>query len=270
MSNWALPGDSTGAMSGVNPDNYVFLMGAGGGRAWVTANTKSAWYELTAAIPFAISGITLRTLTDRGDPGSPRIMFDLATGASGSERTLIPNVTLGTSLLYTRRVGAARVPVALPRGSRLALRWQGTLDWPGFGRPLLGIEAQLHRATGQTEGPVGGPVTALGPQTSDTTSTLSLLNLGYGTTSWIEVTASAPHAVRTIMLSGYEEASGNSFHGHVRVGVGAAAAERTIAQLQIPDGPTLHSADVMIPRGARIALQAVNVTQYRPVVHLFG
>jgi hypothetical protein len=257
-------------MTGVNPDNYVFLMGAGGGRAWVTANTKSAWYELTPAIPFAISAITIRTLTDRGDPGSPRIMFDIATGASGSERVLIPNVTLGTTILYTRRVGAARVPLALPRGARIAIRWQGTVDWPAFGRPLLGLEIQLHRSTGQGEGPVGGPVTAIGPQTSDTTSTLPLMNLGYGTTAWTEVTAAAPHDVRTLMLSGYEEATGNSFHGHIRVGVGAAGSERALAQLQIPDGPTLHAADVRIPRGSRIALQAVNVTQYRPVVHLFG
>lgn len=120
-----------GGVSGSAIDTFGFNASVTLGTALdpgATANTKGAWAQLVASTPAAIAGIVASFDTQGRTTGTSNIdyLFDIAIGASGSERIILPNYYnfMTGAGLATLITVSDLMPLAIPAGSRIAARCQ--------------------------------------------------------------------------------------------------------------------------------------------------
>lgn len=106
-------------------------------------NTKSAWTELTASCPQALQAILLcpQVAADLATPGGQSLV-DIAVGAAGAEVTVVANwplVVSSSELLFTN--APTLWPVNIPKGARIAARYQTTNTGNGMDMQLIGVPA---------------------------------------------------------------------------------------------------------------------------------
>jgi hypothetical protein len=123
------------------------------------AHTKTAWSEVCASTPFAVSAFILRTITYyEGD-----YFTDVAIGSSGNE-TIIVNNAYGGNPYYLsapRQPYDFFFPVAIPEGTRISMRVQSIETARDFATQIILIgSAGLHASYSK--------VTTYGADTSDT------------------------------------------------------------------------------------------------------
>lgn len=96
--------------------------------ASASANTKGSYAQLVASTTFTCNSVQV-VVANTITTGTRYYLFDVATGAGGSETVVIPNIPVegagtATSALYAS--GIWPVPLAIASGTRVALRCQGS------------------------------------------------------------------------------------------------------------------------------------------------
>ena len=230
-----------------------------------SANTKGAWTELIAAA--AADAAWLYVVFGSGG-SAHKALLDVGLGAAGSEQVLVPD------LHYDCIAGGMHnetyaLPVAIPAGSRVAVRVQSTV---GSGA----VRATALLGQGPDEGlATVGEVYAYGVSTAD--SGLTAVDPGAAANAdgaWVQLTAATTAAIRWLVLAvGHDAdtlASGTRWL--VDVGTGAGGAEAVL----VPDvavsagqnsdivGPRAIGFPVDIPAGTRIAARARCTTTRSP------
>ncbi len=222
------------------------LGGAAATNAWSTVNTETNWYEVVASTnePWAAFELALRFYT--GGAAS-RALVDLAIGAGGSERVLIPNILIGSTTGYAYSYVRLVVPIPVPRGSRLAMRWQGTPAFPATERPVLSTRiVGLRAAAGLPR--CARATTVL---TADATSRGTAITGGYAFSgsAWVELIASCPFDVRHAIIVNQGALPGTT--RIIQLGRGTAPNIHVTwaGEMGVLDGTPLH---VSWPRGSQI------------------
>jgi hypothetical protein len=117
MADWPLKGD----VSRLSAHGHVHASTAGVTVSTTTQHVKGAWTEIISATPVAADGLLFFDFN--GSSANERL-WDLAIGASGSEKIVVPN--LHCSGRESNIGDHAYLPVAIPAGSRIAARFQIT------------------------------------------------------------------------------------------------------------------------------------------------
>jgi hypothetical protein len=119
-------------MGGVSAiDTYGFVSASGHGTAvdpGATANTKGAYAQIVSSTTSALDGFMLAfdCLSRTTGTADSDYLFDIAIGASGSERVVLPNIWCGQtdSGTTTWLKNTQYFPIQIPAGSRIAARAQ--------------------------------------------------------------------------------------------------------------------------------------------------
>src|SRR3569832_625051 len=88
-------------------------------------NSKGAWFQVTASLPFDACGVIVQW---RGSSGAPIFsLIDVGVGAAGAEQVIIPNIA-GGNASSTEDVWNQPIifPVEIPAGTRVAVRAAGS------------------------------------------------------------------------------------------------------------------------------------------------
>jgi len=227
-----------------------------------SANTKSIYTELVASAPFDVAGIVIECQI----AGASFQLMDIAVGAAASEQIIIPNVLVGTTATGTHVILHKFIPIFIPAGSRIAVRFQSTnssayfhlkmqmlaQSFAGFGPPSRWIDWGSNLATSK-----GTTITAGSP--------------GNTKGSYIQLVAASDFTTRWIILS---IGDGTVDDVAVDIAVGAAASEQII----ISDFYVTNEAVTpylllpwSIPGGSRIAARCGSGGASSVVrVHLLG
>lgn len=224
-----------------------------------TVNNKGAWTELIASTPHASNGFYLNVRTTNSTSGC----IDIGIGPAGAEIVVVPNLWVGTQNVVQ---GHVWVPIALPRGVRVAARVQSGAASKTF-HLALAIASQNYRAPRGLQGAFSAGVA--------TTATTTSTGIDPGLTAnskggWTELIASTDRVTRWIVLSlhwaGVARVAETNWL--VDVGMGPIGAEQVV----VPDiaivardanssnsssiTPLLVSMPAYIPLGSRIAVRA--------------
>lgn len=87
------------------------------------ANTKGAYTQLVASAPFSVCGLVLSMQVDT----NTGYLVDIAVGGAGSEVVIVPNIPFGifgTGGGDTHGILQHFIPVSIPKGTRIAARFQ--------------------------------------------------------------------------------------------------------------------------------------------------
>lgn len=122
-------------VEGAKPSNSIVTMGADAANSRGTVltnpaanNTEGAWTQITAATaePFAALGIAIQGGGDNTQTGG-QALVDIGVGAAGAEVVIVENLHLEIDSAEKLFMFSPLVhPVSVPKGSRLAVRWQGS------------------------------------------------------------------------------------------------------------------------------------------------
>jgi hypothetical protein len=122
---------------------------AGGQGTTVTpaVGSKGSWVEIASSLSRDTYGLMINFNSNAASAASRNTVVDVGIGAAGSEVVIIPNLIAGNAGTYG--VGSGGLwyyfPMAIPAGSRLALRAQGTVT-SAFGAYLQAFQAPLQPA----------------------------------------------------------------------------------------------------------------------------
>lgn len=91
----------------------------------VTAHVKTAWSELSAAVPFNCFGFSLNIQNTSASAAARLALLDIGIGAAGSEAPILSNVLCGGGgLNYPNNRNWKFFPLFIPAGARVAARYQ--------------------------------------------------------------------------------------------------------------------------------------------------
>lgn len=186
-----------------------------------TAHTKGSWTQLDASTSFDASLLILDIAVQFQDT---LYLFDVGIGASGSEQVLFPNLLVSQSTAVTTEVF---LPVAIPAGSRIAVRSQDN-----FGSSTSYVTGQLI-AGGFANNPPYQTVTAYGVSTAASTGT-TVDSGGTANTkgSWTQIVASTTTTMKAMIVSAIRNTPGTAMAADysqlVDIGVGSAGSEQTL------------------------------------------
>lgn len=226
-----------------------------------SANTKGSWTEIVTASTFNASAITVYVQSARG---TGDYLFDIGIGASGSEQVLFSNlsVSLGCPSCEESFSFALRLPVAIPSGTRISARAQGT-NTTSYRKVRLGIGLDSSNASS------GGNLITIGANTTDSGG-VEIDPGGVADTkgSWIEISSATSEDIKKVFFcfGNKENTSFRNGRWKIDIGIGAAASEQVI----IPDIPMIADTqgslallpnpslmyNIYIPAGTRIAVRA--------------
>lgn len=115
----------------------------------MSANTKTAYTQITAATAEEINWIVLTIKQTVQASNAVNMMFDIAIGGAGSEIDILPN------LIYqwqnaTPGFGTISIPITIPAGSRLSFRRQafGVGAGNAFSLSIYGFTGNFCHVTG--------------------------------------------------------------------------------------------------------------------------
>jgi hypothetical protein len=112
-----------------------------------TANTKSAWIELRATLAEDYPGFIVTFVTPDTSSG---YLIDLALGDAGSEFVILENFFVDAWRRNRIRGSSIFVPMKLPAGARLAIRYQQSLSAATTWRvDVKGVSADTMSSIGQ-------------------------------------------------------------------------------------------------------------------------
>lgn len=186
-----------------------------------TANTKGPWEELDPSLDYDATALAVSVRAGHGT--QIPALADIGVGASGSEVVIIPNLHINTRAQAAWFAGD--LPIAVPKGSRLACRTQDS-DAVANVLPIT-----VHARAGRPATPPLARCAALGANTG--TSRGTTVDSG-GTanvdSSWTQL-GQLPFHGRALMLEiGHPGATFAAQTNYVDLGVysGAAAGASTI------------------------------------------
>jgi hypothetical protein len=256
-----------------------------------SAHTKGAWAEAFASLAAPIDGLTVRGVNiESGGSTRHSFLLDVGVGAAGSETVVCADIPLMLTTSLSAAEGVSRgeivLPLALPRGTRVAVRHAANVAstdvlWHMAGTVRAGVLPVGLRRTA-TYG-IDSAATLPTALMCDTNGSGSLTGFG----AWVEYVASAPFAVRAVMLTASRNPSANvASHTYaVRVGVGAASSEVPVLEHVYRNNSNtsgaviiapLGTTPLLIPQGRRISLAVAantnnaNARQQGFALHLFG
>lgn len=219
-----------------------------------TNNTKGAYAELITATDFDANWLTVHIGFTNA---SGRYLVDIATGGSGSESVLIPN------LHYANRIGLPGVgfqfPIFIPVGTRISARCQcstlsQTIDcWVSIGKTPIPITATPTSALNYGAATADSGLTSVDPGGTANTEG-----------SYVQLTASTTNPISWLMLLvGGDTATrgATNMQWLFDIATGAAASEvNLISDIAIMEdgssdsiGPTGMIFPVQIAAGTRLS-----------------
>lgn len=184
-----------------------------------SANTKGSWTELAAST--AAEACWIMVLIGGASAGGLRFLVDIGIGAAGSEVVVVPDLHYD-SVSSGQPYDSYRIPVAIPAGSRVAVRFQCNVS-SGTLRCLAYL--------GQGDSIGVGTIHAYGPNTADS----GLVAVDPGVTagsdgSWAELTSGTTGDTRWLVIYPAHDGTGGS--GFIRwlldIGIGAAGSETVL------------------------------------------
>lgn len=92
--------------------------------------SKGSWAQVFASLDFDTFGLLICINGNSASAASRNTVIDIGVGGSGSEIVLIPDLIAGNAIGYTTMGGGGLwyyFPVAIPAGTRLSIRAQGTV-----------------------------------------------------------------------------------------------------------------------------------------------
>lgn len=258
------------AITGEPPVHVVMGGTTGVPPASTAAHTPSAWVEYSPAIDEDWDGISIyATLNANNSAG--RALYEVAVGAAGSEVVVAGPFMIGSNFSYTDYHKHHFVPLFVPRGSRIAFRFQWSLAFPSTEQPLLVLGVNGRRATEVRQS--GGQQLVIGADAANTYGTL-VMPVTYGDYAWREITASASFPVRHVTLCFGAGGFGFVNHRVFELGVGAAASEVGIYQCPLNIRRGGISVPVDVPAGSRLVYRYTQQTNEgttgRLIAHLYG
>ena len=137
MGSWALGFDHGTKAEAAGLAASTDLVALSGGSA---NNTKGAWTELVASTtePYDALIVSLQGGDDTTQ-GTGQILLDIGIGPAGSEIVAVGDTIGSIANSEEVRMAATGVyPVNVPRGSRIAARWQGQVA------TTSGLDAIVH------------------------------------------------------------------------------------------------------------------------------
>lgn len=102
------------------------------------SNTKGSYAQIVAATARAYKGFSLRLHTKNTVMATQQYLIDVAIGAAGSEKIILPDIQLGGANNSGDIISAHFVPVQIPNGARLAVRAAGS-GTTAFGASIVGF-----------------------------------------------------------------------------------------------------------------------------------
>lgn len=235
-------------------------LAGGTATAHASAHTKGSW--TTAIASTADDYDALFVILNTGTSGTTRGFIDIAVGGAGSEVVIASNLAIAN---LARLCVPFMLPVAIPAGSRVAVRGQNSTGGTAIAVYFTGVRGSL---LGQ---PPGGVVSVLGVTTATTAVTTidpGAVGSTYG--SWVQLSASTPRDISAVLP--VVTNLGNSAPQSVSpwfaldIGVGGAGSEvAVIAGYRFGSGSTglfgplpAWWVPVSIPAGSRVAARALS------------
>ena len=225
-------------------------------------NTKGAYTELKAATDNSFEGIVIHTAYCT----APRnYLIDIAIGAAGSEKVIIPNLSLATAGTYEYRMTQTHFfPIRVPKGSRISARYQANayastdLGLNGYGIIARGLDGHFALADN---------VVDMGTQLSYSGGvTLPGIDSSAGWGAWAEIYSATPRQFHALVPAFDQKLDNTRSDGitTIQVGIGPAGSEQAIGQtlrwihsatdsMIETSGPIIYA---NIPQGTRIAARA--------------
>lgn len=250
-----------------------FELGGGGNLTPpTTAHVWSPWREYIAATPEDWDGFDLHA-SFYSAAEETNGMIQIGVGASGSETVCFGPMIFGTPRSYGSYDGNAFIPYFIPRGTRIAARFQVAVAWPvgeypGVGLLILGRQlTEVQQSLGQ--------YAVYGANPAATEATL-VAGFNYADWGYYEMVAATPFRVRRILFNmSSNTAFARSLGLTFSVGIGPAASEVEIVQgWSSTGGSCWPEFAVDIPEGSRIAIRENHNSSGggagRFIVHLFG
>lgn len=217
-----------------------------------TAHAKGAWVEVASSVGENVTMIGVNVALASGGVDTSTLM-DIGVGAAGSETVVVPNVAVGAQQLFFWYV-----PVAIPSGSRVAIRIQGTRTSPTTTSIVVALFSGGDYATTPQSVDIIGIDTATSAGTA----------LSGASGSWTQVTAStAKDYQNVIMVPSSSSTDILTINALYSLGVGAAGSERVIGSLSLrfTNGETLTHQNQQafpmwatgepVPAGSRLAVR---------------
>lgn len=131
-SRWAIYGHDEWASNDGIPSIVTCDPGA-------TTNTKGAWSEVVASLPFTarfVTALMANRLSSSNSGASS--LFDIGTGAAGAESAVLRDVFLAHQGAIRQMAGEFSAPIHIPAGSRVAIRSQCSTGGTNLARLLGG------------------------------------------------------------------------------------------------------------------------------------
>jgi hypothetical protein len=253
MADWPLIGGVVHAAAGVvagSTDGTTVTSSA-------TADTKGAWAELSASLPFDVQKITLHFTQTTVNVNT--FLLDLGIGTAGSEQVIVPDLISGHGT--SGAIYQVDLPVAIPVGTRLAARVASSAT-----SATMIVAVHLEGKQDWIAPPPFSTVSAYGANTADSGGT-SVDPGGTVNTkgAWVELTSSVAGLTRGLLIgmAHQNNNTGAVAKWLVDVGIGAAGAEQIIiSDLWVRGtGTRLFTPNYMgpypvnIPAGTRLAVR---------------
>lgn len=222
-----------------------------------TAHTKGAWAQAFASLSSAVGALRLRISASYGITTGNGYLMDIGVGAAGSEVVVASNIAVGGATNQTNAGVLIDLPIAIPAGSRVALRAQSNRTaTSSFSVQVVPAPATDPQVTPST-------VDVLG--TSTATSSGTAMSGASGT--YVQVASSTSRDYQALIIVPSLTVGGASAATVLyTVAVGAAGSERDVYQMQalydgglgvgnIYTGGGILSGGGLVPAGSRIAIK---------------
>ncbi len=218
-------------------------------------NTKGAWVEFSASTPFDAVGVLMFFSL----PGPAGRLIDLGVGGAGSEVVVVENIlrTVGG----TFSADHIFLPIAIPQGSRLALRQQSTTGSHVSEVTLMLVAGNFAHSSGFHRATTYGAATAdSGGVSVDPGGTINTKG------AYSEIAAATARAAKSVLLliGNWANTAMSNAAWLIDIAVGAAGSEVVVAadvfvtsftgSDSIVPGAILLP--ISIPAGARLAVRA--------------
>ena len=206
------------------PEARGTIIGAGTGEGTtVTANasahTKGSWTTLgTASGPLRRMHLMVQMVT------TARYRLDLALGTAGNEQVVVTDLYMDGTILANGAVSTFELPIACADGETIRARLASSTGSNTIRAAIAGYSLCTSSP------PVVRTMAALGSFTNtDPSATVTLNGTTY--TAWTEIVASTPAELACLIVtpSSVGDTTRTSARYQIEIGIGAAAAEETIA-----------------------------------------
>lgn len=227
-----------------------------------TPNVKGAWSTAVASTPFPVRHLSL---TFEADYGPYPSLVDVAVGPVGSETLIVENLITVANGYGDAFPGAWQLPVAIPAGSRIALRSQTPNGYAGV-YATVGIAPVDFR-----DPRIMGVFTTYGADTSASLGTnVDVAGPAKTFSPWVELTSATVRdhyeLIVALVANDGDVVAPRAFRA--QLGAGAAGSEAVIANELVVGGSQQTDRagknwrlPIAVPAGTRLAVRAAcNVT----------